>query len=1164
MKEHVLNRLGTRQAVWLSLWMAAFLVLVSPSAAQSTFGTIVGTVTDSTQAAIPSATVTITNLGTSEQRTAVTDARGGYSFVYLPPGSYQIEVQATGFKRYSRSPIVVEVQSALRIDPTLEVGEVTETLTVTAESPLLQTQSTTVGDVVEGRLVEDMPLNGRNPLNLIALAPGVVPQGSTSGSGLGNQAGGKYTNNTGWGNYQIGGGMGNQSAFYLDGTPLNTNNANSIGLVPVQDAIQEFRVDTNSVNPEFGRFSGGVVNMATKSGTNEYHGTAYEFLRNRALNANDFFNNRSGSPRPSFTQNQYGAALGGPIQKNKLFFFGSWEGFALRKGTPSLLTVPTAKMRQGDFSEVSQIYDPYTTCGLQGVGACPAGQETTRVPFAGNQIPQARMDHTATILQDVWGMPNLPGTSNNFNTNASLGGNQNQVTARADYSFSDNQRMFARFTYWDGNSLPFDPFKKKFGGLASLFGAKSAVVGDTYTLNPTTILDFRLSYLRSLHAFRPEQTGTDISQYGPAWADLSSQITLPVAPLPAVSGYQGFSGVFIKSTNNLYFLSGSITKILGRHSLKFGGEARRWDWIFIQSNTAAGQFRFDNVFTSANPLDPGKTGASYASYLLGTPSSGSLGAGAWTNSHQYYSGFYVSDSFRLTNKLTLNYGVRLNVMGSFSEVRDRIVVFQPDAVDPLGQQVGMDLRGQLAFVNSDAYPNHHQLGAAKVLPAPRFGIAYSPDMKTVFRAGYGISWVSAEQINYSMAPFQSPVNSTTTTMVTSNDGGLTPFNTLSNPFPDGLIQPLEHDPALLSRFEGQSFRAPIPGQPTPYIQQWNFEVQRQLAQGLALTVGYAGSKATHLSFSQLATNQLPDQYLSMGSDLLATVNNPFYGVLPTSAGQLALPTTTASQLLRPYIQYQNLNDSGNQRGNSTYNSLQVKLVKRLGEGGTFQASYTWSKLLSDTDTLTSWLEAGHPVGGVQNANDLRLEKSLASFDTPHRLVLSYVVDLPFGRGKKLLSNVHGVSDRLISGWGLNGVTTFQSGFPLALTTASNLTNSLGGGSRPNVVSSNTVISGSAQSRLGEWFNTAAFAQPAAFTFGNESRTDPNVRANGINNWDVTVFKNTALTERFNLEFRTEFFNLFNRTQFADPGTQLGNPQFGVVTSTLNQPRLVQFGLRLRF
>lgn len=1131
--------------------------------AQSSFGSIVGTVADPSGGTIPGATVDLTNTGTSEKRTVTSDSSGNFSFVNVSPGTYRVEVQQPGFKRYSREPIRIEVESAVRVDAALQVGDVAETVTVTDQAPLLQTQSGTIGKLIEGRTVQDTPLNGRNVLNLIALAPGVVPQGSTSGSPLGNQSGGTFTNNTGWGNYQIGGGMANQSAFYLDGAPLNTVNANSPGIVPVQDAIQEFRVDSNSVTPEFGRFSGGVVNMAIKSGTNQFHGSAYEYLRNRVLNANDFFNNRSGVQRNSFTQNQYGITAGGPVIKDKFFFFTSWENFALRNGRPTLTTVPTAAMRSGNFAGLPPIYDPYTTCGLQGLQACPAGQPT-RQPFPNNAIPASRLDPTALALLKVWGAPNLPGNANNFAGNTNLGGNQSQVNARGDYSLGEKQRLFGRYTYWNGNSLPSDPFHVNFGGLTTLYGANSAVLGDTYTLNPTTVLDVRASYLRALHSFLPLQTGTDLSQFGSAWAALAPQLSIPEAPLPSVTGFYGFSGVYINSVSNGYALSGSVTKVLGRHNLKFGGEARRWDWAFVQSNTAAGQFNFDNVFTSANPLAPGATGYPFASYMLGTPASGSLAGAARTWQQLYYQGYYLADSYRVTNKLTLNLGVRLDVIGSFSERYDRIATFDPKATDPLAQRTGLPLKGQLELVNTPQYPSRNQLGSAKYAPAPRLGYAWSLNSKTVVRGGYGLSWVSPEQINYSLAPFQSFVNAATTTMVTSANGGLTPLNTLGNPFPGGVLQPIGHNPALLTNYEGQSFNAAIPGPPYPYIQQWNTEIQRELPSGMIYTIAYAGSKATHLAYSVIQINQIPDQYRALGPALLTPVANPFYGAIPSSAGTLGLPTVTQGQLLRPYPQYQNIGNSAPDIGNSTYHSLQMRLEKRFGAGGTITGSYTWAKLISDTDTLTSWLEAGKSISTVQNYNNLRLEKSLASFNAAHRLVVSYVYDLPFGKGKRMLGSVQGAADKLISGWAVNGVTTLQSGFPLAFTTATNLTNSYGGGSRPNVVTPNVTVPGSAQSRINGWFNTNAYQLPAAFTFGNESRTDPVLRGPGIANWDFSVVKRTALTEHVNLDFRTEFINLFNRVQFADPNTSKGNPNFGIITSQLNLPRLVQFGLRLNF
>lgn len=594
------------------LGVALLMLSFISAPAQTTYGTILGSVTDSSDANIPGATVTLINTGTQERKQIKADSSGNYQFANLIPGTYEVDFVNPGFATLKRQNIQVTVQASVRIDGKLQVGNVAETINVDTTSPIIETQPGALGQLVEGKQVQEMPLNGRNVFNLLILAPGVVPQGSTGGNPLGNQSGGTFTNNTGFGNYQIGGGMGNQSAFYLDGVPLNTTYINSPGLVPTQDAIQEFRVDTNAVSAEFGRFAGGVINMASRSGTNAVHGAMYEYIRNRVLNANTFFNKRNPAqivPNPAFTQNQYGATIGGPILRDKLFGFFSWEGFSFRRGNPVLTTVPTNEFKNGDFSSLcssynssgvcvasngTQLYDPLTTCGVTGAPACPAGRTTPRLPFAFNRVPIDRLDSAARQYFTYYGAPNRGATvssaglpSNNFATNASLGGNTNQYNTRLDWSVSEQQRIFARYSYWAGTSLPADPFRVNFGGLSSYTGAQNFVVGDTYTFNPHTIADFRVSYLRATNGFTPQQIGTDLSKFGPAWASLASQVTLPVAPL-ASNGYYGFNGTDNRSIVNNYNVSGSITKIVGRHTLKFGGEARHNEWNFAQSGTAAG------------------------------------------------------------------------------------------------------------------------------------------------------------------------------------------------------------------------------------------------------------------------------------------------------------------------------------------------------------------------------------------------------------------------------------------------------------------------------------------------------------------------------------------------------------------------------------------------
>jgi hypothetical protein len=1153
-----------------SLAIGCMAVFTLPLAAQTTYGSIVGTVTDASGASIPGAAVTLTNTGTSERKTAESGADGNYQFVNLVPGLYRVDIEKEGFKHNTREQIVVEVQAAVRINASLQLGDVKQVIEVTAQTPLLQTESGSVDQVVSGRTVLEMPLNGRNVINLIELVPGVVPQGSSSGNPLSNQLSGTTTNNNGWGNYQISGGLASQSVFFYDGVPLNIISVNSLSLVPTQDAIQEFRVDTNDVSPEFGRFAGGVVNLVSKSSTNEFHGSAYEYDRNTVLNANDFYSNLHGVKRPPFNQNQYGANVGGPVIKNKMFFWFGWEGFSQRLGIPLLTTVPTAAMDGGDFSALGvPIYDPLTTCGLPGTPACSPGQPTRQqFSYNGqlNVIPPDRLDPTAKVMQSFWGSSNLPGTANNFFTSALSGGSHNQYNSRGDWNVSDKQRIFVHHTEWVGNSLSYNPFRNETGNVFAHFAANDAVIGDTYTFNPTTIADFRVSFLRSWWSFTSPSQGIDLSKFGPAYGALASQISVDNIPIPSVSGYYNFwecCTVNSQPTNN-YFVSGNLTKIIGRHNVKFGGELRDYIYSLVQTSNGSGSFSFDNLFTSQNPLAPGNTGSPFASFMAGYPSSGGLTLGVYTKQNVYYRAWYIMDRFRVNRKLTLDYGGRWDFPGSMVEARDRMTMVQPNAVDPLAQATGLPLHGQVALVNTPQQQDRHEQSIHWHLVAPRVGFAYSLTDKTVLRGGYGISYVPPETINFLMSPFISPVNAAATTMVTSINGGATPYDTLSNPFPTGLLQPAQHNVAALSTLEGQGIGGPIYKQRYPYMQQWNFTVEHQLGEGMMFQIGYVASKGTHIPFSSLSLDQLPDSDLSLGSALLASVPNPFHNVLPASAGQLALPTVTQGQLLRPYPQYLGVSNFSPNSGMTNYQSMQAMFKKRFRRGGTLQVAYTASKLISDTDSLAGWLES-HGIGGLQDQNNLRLERSLTSFDVPQRLVVSYVVDLPVGKGKKLLGNVNGIADKVVSGWGINGISTFQRGFPLGFSTAENLTNSYGGGSRPNVVSGvNKSIPGSATSRLNEWFNVAAFSQPPAFTFGGESRTDPVLRGQGVNNWDFALFKNTGLTERLELQFRAEFFNLFNRVQFGDPGTTLGTPQFGEVTSQMNQPRLIQFGLRLTF
>jgi hypothetical protein len=1161
--------------------LAALLVTVGLTTlkAQST-GTVVGTVVDPTGASFPGATVAITNTGTSEKRAAQTDANGNYQFTNVLPGQYRVDIEKPGFKRYARE-FTVQLDETSRVDAAMQVGDVSQEIEVSAQAALLQTDSATLGQTVEGRQVDEMPLSGRNVMNLVSLVPGVITQGGAGGSPLNNQAAsGNFTNPQGWGNYQIGGGQAGTSAQYLDGVSIVTTFRGSPDLVPTQDMIQEFRVTSNSVSPEYGEFSGGVITLSSKSGGNQFHGSAYEYFENTHLNANSFFNNATGQPVPPMHNHQFGTTLGGPVKKDKTFFFFSWERFTHRVGLPVLFFVPTPAELNGDFSAPGEkkIYDPLTTCGLSGTPACATGQ-STRSPFPNNIIPQSRIDsfeynmiHTVKILA----LPNTNQSAGNYTNNSLTGGWSSQYTLRGDHNISDKQRLFMRYTYWNTWTLPQNLYNNtamQGQGSKQPTATHDAVVGDTYTLSPTLIADGRLAFHRLWFVLTPSSYGFDVCQAGPAYCALKPQMTstqLPGIDLPGeYRSFLGIGQVISPSTNNEILTYGNLTKTLGRHTLKFGGGARHDYFSYIQANEPSGAFTFTNAFTGLNGQASDPNGNGYASFVLGTPSSGVFQI--YSNTHQvdWQQGYYVNDTFQVNRKLTLSLGLRWELPGIWTVGYDSGTILLPNAPDPLSKTTGLNLVGQQVLLNSDQYPDRHIFNRDFHLFEPRVGVAYRLNDRTVIRVGAGRSFLP---LSFGGGGSGSPVNVALTTM-NNTANGFTPVNYTANPYPDGVLKPFGHNPAFVNNLIGNSLSGTIANAKFPETFQWNFTIGRQLPNNSSLEVSYVGNKGTHLSTGNQALNQLSDQYLSMGAALVNQVANPFFGKLPSTANSsLTGPTIRAGQLLRPYPQYTGVGNGSPYSGNAIYNALQAKYQKRFNQGGTILLSYAWSKLIGNADGLSSFLEP--QVGSVQDWNNLKGERSLVSFDVPQHVTASYVYDLPFGKGKHFLQNINGVADKVVTGWGVSGVTTLQSGYPLQITAqGNNLSSFFGAGTiRPNYVGGcSQVIDGSAQSRLNEWFNINCFAQPGTYNFGNLGRTDPALRGAGIANWDLSLVKKTSLTERLKLDFRAECFNLANRVRFQNPNTSLNpstlgtpNNQFGKITSTLNQPRQYQLSMRLTF
>lgn len=621
-----------------------------------------------------------------------------------------------------------------------------------------------------------------------------------------------------------------------------------------------------------------------------------------------------------------------------------------------------------------------------------------------------------------------------------------------------------------------------------------------------------------------------------------------------------------------------MTKIIANHTLKIGGEYRLLRNNYYQSNQPSGLYQFDAGMTSANPLTSGSVGITsglgFASFLLGYGSGGSASEPAKTADQNQYGAIYVGDTWQATRKLTINLGARVDLQTDWTERYNRVLVFNPGETSPIGAQAGLPgLKGAYDLVNSSQLPRRSAYDPWNHI-SPRVGMSYQLDQNTVIRTGYGIFYLPVD-VRWNDAPHNLFINSTNTNWLTTQPNGYTPKYPFSNPFPNGITQPLGRNIAAIN-LQGSGNSAPFSTNPAPYVQQWNFDIQRQLPGNTLIDLAYAGSKGTHLPTHSQDLNQLPLQYLpKTAADvnyLKATVPNPFNGILQSgNIGSNA--TIQRAQLLLPFPQYDGVAVTEPDNRDSIYHSMQLTFKKRFSAGAQVLATYTVSKLIDNTNSEINWLEAAAPGWGDANAYNLRNERSLDGFDVPQRLVISSVLDLPMGKGRHFLGNTTGVVNKLVSGWGLDTIITFQRGFPIVIGGCPGALSSAGinnaGCARATRVGQETLTKGTLDQRLAHWFNPNTFTSgdPNVYGFGNDSRTEPNLRADGAKNFDFGIFKNTKFgpDERIVLEFRGELFNAFNRVQFGPPSTNCcGGSSFGQVTSQYNLPRVVQFALRATF
>jgi len=1148
--------------------------------AQTTTATITGSVSDSSGAAIAGASIIVENVETQVKSTAVTNSAGFYRVPGLLPGRYNATIKKNGFKEAVRQGIELHGQDQISLNYDLQPGSVTETVTVTSSEPLLQSDSSTVSTVIEEDQIANAPLNGRNVMSLAALTPGVVPQGATGGSALNNQASiGNYTNPAGWDNIQIGGGVAGDNLVYVDGGPLNLPTNNWMGYIPGQDSVQEFRVETNNISSEWGGYYGGVLLFSTKSGTNKVHGSLYEYFRNTVLNANQFFNNRTGVKRPPVQQNQYGVSLGGPILKNKLFLFGNWEGFADRVGVPYTTVVPSVAETTGDFTG-----DP----AIMYVSGPLAGTQISCNGVLNKVCP----DPTALYIANgykYWAAPNVAGVPHggfNYSTNASSGGNSNQYVVRGDYNLSARQQLFARYTNWSTNTMGTNYYHNNLPQPQVLSETKQAVVGDTIVINPTTVADVRVSYLRFLFTSKPPFLGNiDLSKWGPAFGALQNQVSFDTVPIPLLSGYGNQYPLsiinVIQSYNyDKYDLTGNITKTLGKHAIKFGGDFQpNQAYLAGGSGGPAGNF----TFTLNNP-----TNDIFANFMLGQDiqTSSSITTSRNTSSYNLTQGYYVEDTYQANRSLTITGGLRWDLPGAILEKHDVNTVLLPNVPSPLGSIINpatgasQQLVGNLALVNSSDYPSRWDDKIHYSLFSPTLGFSLRVLPKTVVRGGFGMSHISYDYFGTVPTPFGSPITQSATPATGS----------LSNPFPqiNGVLpQPVGRDPNFSARIQGINITGIVAGAKYPYAEQYNLNVQQEITSNSVFQIGYEGSKGTHLHVSR-NLNQLPNTYIAQAETqylgLIATgstpaqadaatfvnqtVTNPLAGKLAAASAYNGA-TISKGQLLKPYPQFAtSVSNVSKNDGVSIYHSLQASYRVRFHSAGSFFAAYTFSKLIGTVDSSTTFLEASGAGSTQDNNNYLVSARALETYDVPQRLVLNYSLELPFGRGQHFLSNAGNGVNHLINGWRVSSITAFQHGYPLAITAQpEDISTKFGTGTiRPNrVAGCSPKISGSAVSRLNKWFDTTCFVQPPTpFSFGNEGRTDSRIYAQGVDNWDLSLAKVNNITERVKMHFETEFVNAFNRVQFAPPNTQVGNPNYGKVTATANQPRLIQFALRFEF
>ncbi len=1152
-----------------ALWLAA--VFFAPLAlfGQETRGTILGRVTDPSGAVIVGAQVRVTNTATGVAIQARTNEAGNFVLPYLLSGTYTVQADSPGFKKFVREGIQVRINDTVEVNIAMQVGDAAESVQVQAETPLLETASSSLGQVVDERRIMELPTLGGSPMVLVQLAPGTINSTDMRLAKAGSFSINKNSQfaTDGAGNYN--------NEFTLDGSSNTQAESGSqrVGFIPPSNAIGEFKVQTSSYDASVGHTVGALVNVSTKSGTNQLHAEAHWWLRNSAFDTTNIFQNRAGQKLSVYTDNRWGVSAGGPVYmpkvfngKNRTFWFYAYEGNKF--GNPSTYTssVPTEAMRRGDLSgllalgSTYQVYDPFTTTAI-------AGGRFQRQPIPNNVIPASRLDPVAMKLMPYWPAPNAAGTRdgrNNYVLAPSAKEDCWDHLGRLDHSFNEKHRAYVslRSSYWQEEKNHYFPEPNPASGIIVNRHIHGASIDDVYVFNPAFLLNLRYGVTFGDFIERRYGRGFDVASLGFSPQAMSlmlkDRITFPsvtVDPFRTLGDYQNGDGGTYSLTHSL---NGAFTKLAGNHTLRFGADFRVYRQNFNRApNDITPVLDFGSTYTRG-PQDnsPAPTvGGEFAAFLLGVPDGEMARTASFAQQDKYF-GLFFQDDFKVTPKLTLNLGLRWEYESPVTERFDRSVAhFAFGQASPIAAQAQANyalspipeipasqfrVMGGLTFAGVDGNPR--QLWRQdKTDFMPRIGFAYQLFPRTTMRGGYALYYdtVGVNKTDGVQTGF-----SQTTPIQASLNNGLNFVATTANPFPNGLLAPLGAAGGLSTNL-GQSVSFYPEYRPRSSIQRWSYSLQQEFLQQYLLEASYVASRGTRLGVTR-QLNNTPAQYLSrLPVRDTATINylsqqfpNPFRGTNPIYGANMS-----RANLLRPYPQFGNVSVE-QPVGYSWYHSMQLRAEKRFSRGYTLQMAYTWSKTMGATEFL--------------NATDPVPYESIASLDRTHKLVVSGIWELPFGRGKRLGSQMPAVVNFFAGGWQLNGVVTRQSGPPL------------GFGDVWTLFSGNPddVVLPKDKRSVDRWFNTdAGFNRNSSQTLSNNIRVSPlrfsSIRGDGQARWDFSLIKHFRVTEKATMDFRAEVLNAWNHPNLVTPNTTPTNSAFGTITNQ-DVTRSWTFSLKLWF